>query len=106
MTPLPPPGPVEHDDRYGWMLCFWGEACDFTIPFRSWLDQIALRLDAAIALPVRTAGEDFVEGSLAFDGQTLAVYYEFSLGYLSLAHASKAVMTVTHQRLLGACSAA
>ncbi|MDB5711120.1 MAG: hypothetical protein JWL96_3190 [Sphingomonas bacterium] len=69
---------------------FWaGLAFDYTIPFRAILAEIAAKLGLTAAadldLPAYEEGEDFIEGTLHFHGTTLATYYEYSLGYLTLA---------------------
>lgn len=73
----------------GWHLTFWlGEAFDYQIPFRAALAEIVSILGQAkptnIALPNFLEGEDFVEGQLSFGNATIGIYYEYSLGYLSL----------------------
>ena len=73
----------------GWHLTFWlGEAFDYQTPFRAALVEIASILGRLkptnIALPSFVEGEDFVEGQLSFGDATVGVYYEYSLGYLSL----------------------
>ena len=79
----------------GWHLTFWlGEAFDFGISFRAALAEIASILGEAkptnIALPNFVDGEDFVEGQLSFGNATIGIYYEYSLGYLSLNSSDRA----------------
>ncbi|WP_440848045.1 hypothetical protein [Sphingomonas sp. 22176] len=80
---------VTAEPSRGWDLTFWlGEAFDYQIPFRVALAQIASILGQSepvnIALPDFVEGEDFVEGQLSFGSTTIGIYYEYSLGYLSL----------------------
>jgi hypothetical protein len=70
-------------------LTFWmGDAFDYTTPFREALQQIADRLSASapciLSLPPREDPEDFIQGTLEWDGLRFGVYFEHSLGYLSL----------------------
>ncbi|PLR26857.1 hypothetical protein SGCZBJ_08840 [Caulobacter zeae] len=106
MARLPLPPSVKHNEQHGWTPCFWDEACDPTIPFRPRLAEIAGRLGGALHLPAWTPDEDFVEGSLIVEGETISIYYEFCLGYLSLAHPAKATMKALRQRLARAADAA
>jgi len=65
-----------------------GDAFDYSTPFRDMLADIAevLNQDAptSIELPSRKAFEDFVEGDLQFGDESIHVYYEHALSYLSL----------------------
>jgi len=73
----------------GWDLTLYvGEAFDFGIPFRNILQEIMTRLCASapcgLCLPAYRDREDFVEGTLDWGSDSFHVYYEYSLGYLSL----------------------
>jgi len=89
MITLRSPLEVEPDPRGGWQLVFWvGSAFDLTTPFRSILGDIveSLGLDPQndLKLPMREAGEDFVEGTFQFGAVPIRVYFEHSLSYLAL----------------------
>ena len=82
---------VEPEPQHGWQLTFWlGEASDFSIPFRANVEEIATLLGEqptkVIELPPYSSDEDFVEGTLRFGSEVVGIYYEYSLGYLSLNH--------------------
>lgn len=71
----------------GWEIILWmGEAFDFSTPFRTALEQIAKTLPGQVTmeLPRQSEGEDFIEGSPKFGSRSVAIYFEHSLGYLSL----------------------
>lgn len=78
----------------GWELTFWlGEPFDFSIPFRTLLDEIACLLGqpaSCLVFPPYESDEDFVQGALRFGDQEIRVYYEYSLAYLSLSHGTRA----------------
>ena len=84
--------PVVSADQWSeWQLIFWlGDAFDYQTPFRAALDEIAFTLaqskPTTIDLPDFAEGEDFVEGHLSFGGTTVSIYYEHSLGYLTLSN--------------------
>ena len=88
---------IEPDPQYGWQIIFWlGDAFDYETPFR---DALSLLVDilqqsgpAALSLPAYAPDEDFVEGTLSFGAETVSVYYEYSLGYLSLMSPRRATL--------------
>jgi hypothetical protein len=82
---------VELAREGGWEIVLWlGHAFDYHEPFRAHLEEIACLLGEdparALALPPYEEYEDFVEGSLKFASHELSIYYEHSLGYLSISH--------------------
>jgi hypothetical protein len=86
---------VKAEPVRGWDLTFWlGKAFDYQIPFRAALAEIAVLLQESnqtiIALPDFVEGEDFVEGRFSFGSATIGIYYEYSLGYLSLTSEDRA----------------
>lgn len=88
--------PVVVLDRHGnWELVLWaGKWFDYTIPFRAILAEMVGTLGrhagAELRLPEHEAWEDFIEGQLRFGPYTLGVYFEHSLGFLSLHHPNRA----------------
>ncbi len=66
-------------------LCEW---FDYSYSFRGYLARLVEALGqispATLSLPEPCPYEDFIDGSLAWNGATIAVYYEHSLGYLAL----------------------
>jgi hypothetical protein len=96
---------IEADPQNGWQLTFWlGEAFDFEIPFREALSTILRILQRScpvtLDLPPFTPGENFVEGELTCGGRTVKVYYEHSLGYLSLMSQSRDALEDVAVRVL------
>lgn len=96
---------VEPDSRSGWQITFWlGEAFDYAIPFRQSLDEMVTILSESAAvvidLPPYVSGEDFVQGALRVGSQTLGIYYEYSLGFLSLTSATRATLENVASQLL------
>ena len=80
---------IEPDLKGGWHLIFWiGNTFAYTTPFRSILADMAGALSqlapSSIQLPAHEEREDFVEGTLQFGDETLRIYYEHSLSYLTL----------------------
>ena len=80
---------IEPHRKSGWELVLWtGNAFDHSTPFREMLTDIAavLNRDAptSIELPGYQAMEDDVEGVLRFGDESVGIYYEHSLSYLSL----------------------
>jgi hypothetical protein len=95
---------IGRDPQDGWRLAFWmGEAFDYTTPFRTVLNDMAEVLSrgspSSIQLPDYEAYEDFVEGTLQFGREVLRVYYEHSLGYLSLSTESHGILCDVATRL-------
>jgi hypothetical protein len=85
---------IEPDRNNGSGIVFWmGEAFDYATPFRVALAEmvavLARQVPSSIQLPDHENGEDFVEGSLQFGRTTVQVYFEHSLGYLSLTSPSE-----------------
>ena len=78
------------------LVLLMGEAFDYTTPFRAVLDEIAVALSreahATVQLPQYEAFEDFVEGKLYFGSESIHVYFEHSLGYLSLSSHNEAAL--------------
>jgi hypothetical protein len=96
LTVLSPPI-IEPNDRYGWKIMFWlGDAFDYSIPFREALSEIVGVLQQSqpvtLDLPPHAPDEDFVEGVLTFGTAMVNVYYEYSLGYLSLMSDDRGVL--------------
>ena len=80
---------IERHRKSGWELVLWtGNAFDHSTPFREMLTDIAtvLNRDAptSVELPGYEAMEDDVEGVLKFGDESIGIYYEHSLSYLSL----------------------
>jgi hypothetical protein len=80
---------IEAGQQGEWQLVLLiGEAFDYATPFRAVLDEIADALCgeayATVPFPQYEAFEDFVEGKLYFGSEAIQVYFEHSLGYLSL----------------------
>ena len=80
---------IEPHRKRGWELVLWtGDAFDHSTPFREMLTDIAavLNKDAptSVELPGYEAKEDDVEGVLRFGDESIGIYYEHSLSYLSL----------------------
>jgi hypothetical protein len=80
---------IEPHRKSGWELVLWtGNAFDHSTPFREMLTDIAavLNRDAptSVELPGYEAMEDDVEGVLRFGDESVGIYYEHSLSYLSL----------------------
>ena len=105
LTVRHPPPRIEREADRGWQIVFWmGDAFDYSTPFREALAEIAgvLGQSASVALdlPPYFANEDFVEGVLTFGATSLKVYYEYSLGYLSLMSPDRAVLEDVAARVL------
>ncbi|MDC7684704.1 hypothetical protein PQU92_15570 [Asticcacaulis sp. BYS171W] len=88
----------------GWeILIHAGHAFDYTIPFRAILAEITEALGQDVAtdldLPPYYADEDFVEGVLRFQSTPLEIYYEYSLGFLSLMNSDADLLHDVLQRL-------
>lgn len=88
---------IEPNPSGGWQLLFWvSDAFNYAAPFRAILAEIAdaLRQDrqSDLQLPPFQTGEDFVEGILEFGTASLGIYYEYSLGYLSLTSHNEAIL--------------
>ena len=80
---------VERHRKGGWELVLWtGDAFDRSTPFRQMLADIADALSeeapTSIRLPGYDAAEDDVEGAMQFGNDSIRIYYEHSLSYLSL----------------------
>ena len=85
---------IEPDPRGGWQLTFWmGDPFERKTPFRTALKDMADALShenrCSIELPEHDTDEDFVEGTLQLGDKVLLVYFECSLGYLSLSNSSR-----------------
>ncbi|MDE0932027.1 MAG: hypothetical protein OSA47_00285 [Novosphingopyxis baekryungensis] len=95
---------IKADSQSGWQLVFWvSDGFNYSTPFRAMLVDIAEALgkDAAgfLSLPAYSADEDFVEGTLRFDDASLAVYYEYALGYLTLANENREILADAAERI-------
>ena len=96
---------VTPDEQHsGWEIVLWlGEPFDHTIPFRATLDRIVELLggpDAAeIELPPYDENEDFAHGTLRLGVRRFRIYYEYSLGYLSLYGPDRAPLEELARRL-------
>ena len=80
---------VEVDGRYGWALIFYvGNSFNGATPFRAILAEMVSVLSqhakVDLQLPAHEHGEDFIDGQLRFGTHTMGVYFEHSLGYISL----------------------
>ena len=89
MIELRSPPTIESGHQGSWQLVLWaGTPFDYTTPFRSILADMAVALSqlvpSSIQLPAHEEHEDFVEGTLQFGDETLRIYYEHSLSYLTL----------------------
>jgi hypothetical protein len=85
---------IKLDQTGQWSLTlFTGDTFDYSIPFRDYLDRIVARLgpEAALRLPPREEYEDFIEGSLDWDGEHIRVYFEHSLAYLDFSSPERSV---------------
>ena len=86
---------IESSQEGAWSLTlFTGDAFDYSIPFRTYLDQVLARLGegATLRLPPRQEEEDFIEGTLAWQGHAIHVYFEHSLAYLDFSSADRAAI--------------
>ena len=95
---------VHDDGSERWDLTLWvGKAFDFSIPFRAILQEIVVRLSASttceLHMPAYQDREDFVSGTLDWGSDSFHVYYEYSLGYLSLSSRDKAAFDRLWTRL-------
>jgi hypothetical protein len=89
MIELHSPPILETTSDGKWQLVlFMGEAFDYATPFRGAVHEIADVLSreaySTVQLPEYEGFEDFVEGKLYFGREAICVYFEHSLGYLSL----------------------
>jgi hypothetical protein len=95
---------VEPDPRHGWQLTLWvGKPFDYTTPFRAILVEVAALADtqaAELSLPPYAENEDFIEGTLTYDGHVVAFYYEHSLGYLSFFATERELLDDINRRLM------
>lgn len=92
------------DGSEGWDLTLYvGEAFDSSIPFRAILQEIVARLSESatceLRMPPYQHHEDFVAGSLDWGSDRFHVYYEYSLGYLSLSSCDKIALDRLWSRL-------
>jgi len=82
-------------EEWDLVLCV-GEPFDFSIPFRAILQEIAAQLSKSAAcnlsLPAYQVREDFVEGRIDWGSDSFDIYYEHSLGHLSLSSRDKAAV--------------
>jgi hypothetical protein len=80
--------PTIERNEGGWEITLWlGQDFDWSTPFRASLAEIAGALGCeatALELPPYVPDEDFVDGTLSVQGSLVRVYFEYSLGYLSL----------------------
>ncbi|MES3098829.1 hypothetical protein [Sphingomonas faeni] len=95
---------IKADSQGGWELVFWVlDSFNYTTPFRAMLVEIAEALAQhplrSVSLPNYIVDEDFVEGTLLFDGSSLRIYYEHALSYLTLANDDRGLLTMVAQRV-------
>ncbi|WP_353465018.1 hypothetical protein [Sphingomonas faeni] len=95
---------IKVDPQGGWELAFWVlDSFNYATPFRAMLIEIAEALAQhpirSVSLPDYIVDEDFVEGTLLFNGSSLRVYYEHALSYLTLANDDRGVLTIVAQRV-------
>ncbi|HET7885311.1 MAG TPA: hypothetical protein VFL62_03705 [Bradyrhizobium sp.] len=95
---------IEPHRKSGWELVLWtGDAFDYSTPFRDILTDIAavLNRDAptSVELPGYEAMEDDVRGVLRFGNESIGIYYEHSLSYLSLMSESPKTLNKICDRL-------
>lgn len=89
---------VEPLEEGGFQINFFlAEPFDYSFAFRAILSKLEKSLQesgnsASIELPEQTEMEDFVEGSLIWNGCIVSVYFEHSLGYLALTAANKELL--------------
>ena len=96
---------VEPASQGGWEFVLWlGDAFDYSIPFREALSSIASVVgdptEVRLNLPPYDEGEDFVEGTLDVGEHVLDIYYEYSLGYLSLMSNDRSVLEFAAAKIL------
>ncbi|VWX54757.1 conserved hypothetical protein [Novosphingobium sp. 9U] len=89
---------IRADGEAGWELVFWVlDSFNYTTPFRAILAEIAEALGQqpihSLSLSDNTTDEDFMEGTLKFDGGPLRVYYEHALSYLTLGSVDRELLT-------------
>jgi ubiquinone biosynthesis monooxygenase Coq7 len=79
---------VEASSGGGKLVLWMGDPFDYTSPFRGALAQITEALGPesvrSLQVPPPEQFEDFVEGCFRFDGKLIEVYWEHSLGHMSL----------------------
>lgn len=95
---------IKVDPQGGWQLVFWVlDSFNYATPFRAMLVEIAEALAQhplrSVSLPNYIVEEDFVEGTLQFDGSSLRIYYEHVLSYLTLVNDDRGVLTMVAQRV-------
>ena len=95
---------IEPHRKSGWELVLWtGDAFDYSTPFREMLSDIASVLSkdvpTSVELPGYEAMEDDVEGVLRFGEESVGIYYEHSLSYLSLMSESPKTLNKICDRL-------
>jgi hypothetical protein len=95
---------IEPHRKSGWELVLWtGNAFDHSTPFREMLTDIATVLSedapTSLELPGYQAMEDDVEGVLRFGEESVGIYYEHSLSYLSLISESPKTLNKICDRL-------
>lgn len=104
MIKVEAPLEIKPHPQGSWALVFWVlDNFNYTTPFRAMLVEIAEALGEhpahSLSLPDYIADEDFVEGTLLFDGASLRVYYEHSLSYLTLANTDRELLATVAQRV-------
>ena len=98
------PPRIEPERSSGWEILFWlGGGFDYSTPFRAALAEIVEILGrsgpASIDLPLAAPDEDFIEGRLEFQGDSVDVYFEYALGYLSLMSSRREVLEALATRV-------
>jgi hypothetical protein len=66
---------------------------------RGWVITLGQNPARSLSLPDYIEDEDFVEGTLLFDGISLRVYYEHCLSYMTLANADYELLRTVAQRV-------
>lgn len=95
---------IKSDPQGGWQLIFWVlDSFNYAAPFRAMLVEIAEALGEnasnGLSLPAYVADEDFVEGALMFNDASLRIYYEYALGYLTLASDDQKLIKMAAKRI-------
>jgi len=84
-------------------MLWMGQPFNRDTPFRGALTEMAellsLETHCSVELPAYEVGEDFVEGILWAGEDAVQVYYEHSLGYLSLSSERRHVLDEVLRRL-------
>ncbi|GLK42537.1 hypothetical protein [Novosphingobium resinovorum] len=104
MIKVEAPLEITPNPQGGWTLVFWVlDNFNYKAPFRAMLVEIAEALGQnparSLSLPDYIEDEDFVEGTLLFEGASLRVYYEHGLSYMTLANTDYDLLMMVAQRV-------